>query len=182
MGENVRDGFIRVGFEIFARFGPEKFTIQNISKAFHRERTGFYYYFTEWNYYVSQVHRYAVRQAEEVNGILMESQNIFDAIKNVFEAHPYFTKFVFQVFKHSADPKYLRLYRGITDKYKLVASGLVCKELGIDCRGDEEEQIRIYHLLLGSFYLEYNLRPLTKESYQQTIKYVIETFLKTLNK
>lgn len=173
--ENTRQLWIEKGYEQFALYGPENFSINLLSKAIDFSRASFYHHFGDIDVFLDELLSKHWDMAKEFNAIGKEKcLHLFPDLYQLLEQMPIPLKFSLQLFHHREDPRFNILF---VKTYEASAYSFALKlfkeHLGFS---QQEKDIYLLWLTMGeAWYSRLDSNDLTSSTLQKHAEEILNT-------
>jgi len=107
----ARKKWLETGYRHFAEYGPEKLSINKLSKELNSSRASFYHYFGDIDVFIDELlaMHWEIALDFDRQG-KAECKQLFPDLYNILAEHPVPLKFSIQLFRHRNTPAYNFLF------------------------------------------------------------------------
>ena len=178
---DIKQQWIDIGYEHFALFGPEKLSVNKISKETGSSRACFYHYFGDMDVFIEELldmHWQSLQQFY-TDGVLV-CKNIFPDFYLLLEQYPIPLQFNRQLFLHRNKPAFNYLF----DKSFRVGSERFILKLfskQFDLHYSDEDISNLWLSFGESWYSRLDPNDLSAASMQQLGEEVLSSVLKFIS-
>jgi len=174
---NTKQKWLDKGYEHFALYGPDKLSINRISKELGSTRASFYHYFGDLRFFIEELlemhWEIAVEYARKSAHVC---KNLFPDMYLILEQYPVPLQFSRQLFFNRSHPAYNLLF---IKTYKLSADAfaldLFLKHIHLDL--NKEDAYNLWLLMGESWYSRIDIHKLTAQHMQETARDVLKSVL-----
>jgi len=179
--ETTRDKWLKAGYSDFAEFGPEKLSINRISKALGSSRASFYHHFGDTDMYIDDLlaHHWQICKQFNQKG-KVECKALYPDLYNVLGMYTLPLKFSLQLFHHRHIPRFNILF---TRSYALSANAfaveLFANHLGLD--PSSSSVFDLWVAMGESWYSRLDPRDLSPDTLQKHSEEIIHAISDLIN-
>ncbi|WP_321372875.1 TetR/AcrR family transcriptional regulator [uncultured Draconibacterium sp.] len=120
----MKKKWLNEGYKQFAKYGPDKLSINNISRAVGLSRASFYHYFGEVNIFIDELLEMHWNISEEFKETgKKRCKNLIPDLYNLLAEYPIPLQFGLQLFHHRHQPQlnllFIKSYEAISQAFAL---------------------------------------------------------------
>ena len=170
--------WLETGYRHFAEYGPEKLSINKLSKELNSSRASFYHYFGDIDVFIDELRAMHWGIALEFNKRgRSECKQFFPDLYVLLAEHPVPLKFSIQLFRHRNTPAYNYLF---LKTYESSAKSFILKLFKKKYKLDqpENELLKLWLTVGETWYSRLTLEDLSAITLQENAEEILDTVVR----
>ena len=176
--KHTKDKWLSEGYRQFAELGPEKLSINNISKEVGSARASFYHYFGDIEGFIEELlarHWTIARDFDQQGKAVCT--NLFPDLYHLLAKYPVPLKFSIQLFRHRSYPAYNYLFiKTYESSARTFILGLFAKQYQLN--HSEDEMFDLWLTVGETWYSRLRLEDLSASTLQSHAEEIMDSVVR----
>jgi len=172
---NKRDIWLKVGYEVLARFGPDSLAVDRLSAQVGKSRSSFYHLFGDRESYLEQLFDYHWEQSKQIAQELDYAKTFYTDLAQLLYDHKHWAFSHMQMYHNrDKDKSYQNWFTKVTDMIEPKIASLWIKTV----RPKEmppNKTTELYRIIRESMFSKMNYEGFTPEQFDKDIRKLNES-------